>query len=65
MDHSFVQINSYFHERYVSLLSAILRISWLIKYLNSAVCHSELPKQRNIAKWKACSYVFVLIFSSI
>lgn len=30
MDHSFVQINSYFRERYVSFLRAILRISWLI-----------------------------------
>lgn len=30
MDHSFVQINSCFHEHYISLLRAILRISWLI-----------------------------------
>lgn len=30
MDHSFVQINSYFHDRYASFLRAILRISWLI-----------------------------------
>lgn len=54
-----VQINLYFPKSYVSFFKGYIEEILAYKYLNSAFCHFELPKQRNIAKWKfAAMFLF-------